>query len=383
MHEQKNKSDLIAAVFMVKDESVSIQPTLSSFYQQGIRHFFVFDTGSIDNTVELAMAFFEEHKIDGCVQQEPFIDFASSRNRALELAEQHFKQVPFLLMPDAEWFLHGGEALLDFCASEVKKQTSQYLVCMRMGRIEFYTTRLFRTSSKVRFKGVVHEAPEATATQIKVPAFAFFENKATVEGREKSHKRWHQDLKLLFAAHVDDATDSRTAFYLAQTYECLNELERAYAMYQVRETLNGWDEENFVTLYRLGYLAEARHQDNSQLGWAKAMDYYLKAFSKRPQRIEPLIKIAEHYWPDNIQSCYLFASYAYHVPYPKNDLLFVEKEFYDYSRYEIMSRCAWYMGEFSLGEQATRLALKVRPKETHLLRNLEMYQQKTGTKSTA
>lgn len=378
MDKQKNKSDLIAVVLMVKDESVSIQPTLSSFFDEGIRHFFIFDTGSTDNTIELARAFFEDHSLDGYVQQEPFIDFASSRNRALELAEQHFMSIPFLLMPDAEWFLHGGKSLFDFCADEVLKQTSQYLVCMKMGRIEFYVPRLFRTSSKIRFQGVVHEVPEAPAAQLKIPISVYFEIIATERGKIKSNKRWRQDLKLLFAAHVDDPDNPRTAFYLAQTYECLNDFDSAYRMYQVREKLNGWDEENFITLFRLGGLAKTRHQDNPQLGWAIAMDYYLKAFSNRPQRIEPLIMIAEHYWPENIQSCYLFARNAYDCPYPKNDLLFVEKEMYDYSRYELMSRCAWYMGEFTLGEQATRLALNARPNVPHLLKNLELYQQQNA-----
>jgi tetratricopeptide (TPR) repeat protein len=375
----KNKSDLLAVVLMVKNESVSIEATLSSFFHEGIHHFFIFDTGSTDNTVQLAMAFFEKHQLAGCVRQEPFIDFSSSRNRALELAEQHFVTIPFLLMPDAEWFLYGGEQLLDFCAKEALEQTSQYMIRMKINRVEFYTSRLFRRSAQVRFSGVVHEAPVASLAPGKAPDSVCFELKASEQGKTKSSERWRQDLKLLFAAHIDNPTDSRTAFYLAQTYECLQDFERAYDMYQVREKLNGWDEENFMTLFRLGGLAQIKHKNNPELGWAIAMDYYLKAFSNRPHRIEPLIKIAEHFWPNNIQTCYLFIRYAYDVPYPEKDLLFVDKELYDYTRYEIMSRCAWHMGEFSLGEQATRLALNAQPNIPHLLKNMELYQKKMTT----
>ena len=381
MNRQKDTSDLVAVVLMVKDESISIQPTLRSLFQQGLRHFLIFDTGSTDNTIELAKAFFAEHRMEGCVQQEPFIDFASSRNRALALAEQHFINIPFLLMPDAEWFFHGGADLFVFCAEEERKQTPQYLVRMKMGQMEFYAARLFRTVSKVRFKGVVHEAPDGLTAQVKTNTAVYFEIKATGRGQIKSHKRWRQDLQLLSAAHLEDSSNPRTAFYLAQTHECLNDIENAYKMYQVRERLNGWDEENFVTLFRLGRLSELRYPEDPKLRWAVAMDYYLKAFSKRPQRIEPLIKIADHFWPENIPSCYLFTRYAYDIPCPKNDLLFVEKEMYDYSRYELMSRCAWYMDEFALGEQATRLALNARPNVAHLLKNLELYQQKLAEKT--
>ncbi|MFA6303773.1 MAG: hypothetical protein WC627_11680 [Legionella sp.] len=381
MEIQKDKSDLLAVVIMVKDEAISIQATLNSYFEEGIRHFFVFDTGSTDNTIALTQEFFKKNKLNGSIQQEPFIDFATSRNRALELAEHHFATIPFLLMPDAEWFLHGGKHLLDFCEKEELNQTTQYLVCMKLNRIEFYTARLFRSASKVRFKGVVHEAPDATPIQVKAPATAYFEIKATEQGIAKSHKRWRQDLKLLFSAHIDDPTHPRTAFYLAQTYECLGDTENAFAMYKVREKINGWEEENYVTLFRLGRLAETKYQDNPQLGWSIAMDYYLKAFAMRPHRIEPLIKIADHYWPDNVQTCYLFARHAYTIPFPKNDLLFVEKEMYDYSRYEIISRCAWYVGEYALGEQATLMALNARPNTAHLLKNLTLYQQKNAVKT--
>ena len=245
-----------------------------------------------------------------------------------------------------------------------------------MGQMEFYVPRLFRTSSHVRFQGVVHEAPDAPPFQVKTPMVVYFDVNTTEKGRIKSQQRWHQDLQLLLTAQAKDPTHPRTAFYLAQTYECLNDIENAYKMYQVREKLNGWDEENFITLFRLGRLAQAKHPDNPALGWPIAMDYYLKAFSMRPTRIEPLIAIADYFWPNNIQACYLFARYAYDRPYPNNDVLFVEKEMYVYARYEIMSRCAWYMNEFVLGEQATRLALNARPNTPHLLRNLALYQEK-------
>ena len=51
---------------------------------------------------------------------------------------------------------------------------------------------------------------------------------------------------------------------------------------------------------------------------------------------------------------------------------------YYYDRYEIMSRCAWYMGEYALGAEATLKALALQPNMPHLNRNLELYQEKIG-----
>src|SRR3990167_10835635 len=107
-----------------------------------------------------------------------------------------------------------------------------------------------------------------------------------------------------------------------------------------------------------------------------AMNYFLNAFAMRPHRIEPLVRIANHLWPTNAPSCYLFIKQAYDMPYPKEDTLFIEKNMYLFDRYEIMSRCAWYMGDYTLGEQATLLALEVAPHLPHLQRNLSLYRSK-------
>jgi tetratricopeptide (TPR) repeat protein len=289
----------------------------------------------------------------------------------MELAEQHFPDTAFFLMPDAEWYLHHHDALITFCENEKLRDTPLYLIKIKMNSTEFTTARLFRASARIRFKGIVHEAPELLA-QVKTPDPIYFEVKASHHGIEKSQLRWQRDLPLLTNAYEQNPEDPRTTFYLAQTYECLGMLEKAYEFYQRRSALKGWDEENFITLFRLGYLAERINL------WAIAMEYYLQAFSLRSHRIEPLVKIAEHYWSSNIQTSFLFIRHAYDIPYPKTDLLFIEKEMYDYTRYEIMSRCAWYMKQYTLGEEATLLALAIHPGMEHLHSNLKLYREKLG-----
>ncbi len=371
----RKKAPLVAIALMVKNEEVSIQATLYSMFKAGIHDFFILDTGSTDKTVEIALAFFKQHQLNGYLKQEAFVDFATSRNRTLELTKQHFAHIPFVLMPDAEWFLRNGIELLSFCEQQQHQDTPLYSLTIKMNELEFTVARLFRTNSTIQFKGVVHEVPEI-GTHFKVPDPVYFDVQATYKGVEKTKKRWLQDLIMLTKVYETEPTDARNTFYLAQTYHCLNDVENAFRFYQYRSQLQGWDEENFITLLRLGELATKANQDNKLLAWATAMDYYLKAHALRPHRIEPLVQIADYYWPDNIQTCYLFASAAYKKPYPTNDLLFINQDAYRYTRYEIMSRCAWYVGEFALGEEATLLALKAKPGTPHLLNNLKLYQDK-------
>jgi glycosyltransferase involved in cell wall biosynthesis len=377
-----NRSSLLAVVLMVKNEELTIAATLAPLLEQGIRHFFIFDTGSTDNTLSVSEQLLRQAQAIFHLAQEPFIDFATSRNRALTLAEEVFADIPFMIMPDAEWCLSNVSALLRFCERQLPLNTNLFFLRIVMNDVlEFYTARLFRTSAKIRFEGSVHEVPAAKVDE-KVPDDIYFDYKQIPLSAEKSVARWQRDLVLLLKEYGEQhEPQPRTLFYLAQTFECLENLHEAYHYYQLRSTIMGWDEENFITLFRLGQIVEKLSQTDSKFTWQQAEQYYLRAFSLRPQRIESLVRIADHYWPENIPLCYLYANYACDAPYPSEDLLFVEKKLYQYTRFEILSRCAWHMGKFHQGLQATQCALQAEPDTSHLLNNLELYQEKIGKKS--
>jgi glycosyltransferase involved in cell wall biosynthesis len=370
---------------MVKNEAETVIPTLTPLLENGVRHFFIFDTGSTDNTLAVCQKLLEEAGVIYHLVQEPFIDFSTSRNRALTLAEEVFSEIPFMLMPDAEWRLINVKGLLRFCEQQLALNTNLFLMRIVMNDVlDFYTPRLFRTQAKIRFVGSVHELP-APLVEGKLPDTIYFDYQQASLSAEKSTARWKRDLVLLLKEYGElegQEPQPRTVFYLAQTFECLENLHEAYHYYKLRATMQGWDEENFITLFRLGQLVEKLSKIDSNFTWQQAEEYYLKAFSLRPQRIEPLVRIADHYWPDNVPLCYLYASYACEVPYPSDDLLFVEKILYNYTRFEILSRCAWHMGKFQQGLRATERALSAEPDMPHLLNNLQLYREKIGNKYT-
>lgn len=360
--------NLLTVVLMVKNEEHVMRPTLQPFVDAGVKHFLIFDTGSTDQTIAVTEDFFAQHGVtDGVILQEPFIDFATSRNRALDLAEEIFPESTFFLMLDAEWYLQNVEGLLDFCKTNEEEFYPAYLVRIFDGSLDFYTARLIRRGSKLRFAGVVHEVLDFFCSE-KVPADIFFKREVTRMGQEKSKKRWERDYDLLLQEHERDPNNSRTIFYLAQTCECLGNLHEACKWYKVRASLWGWEEENFMALYRLGEIYQ-------RLGnWEKALHNYLESFSRYPSRAEPLIRIAQYYWDHNSPAlCYLFSRRAVEIPYPCSDVLFVQKDLYDFIRYDLLGRSAWYVGEYLLGKEAVEKALEVHPNLGYLQGNLECY----------
>lgn len=367
--------DLLVAVLMVKNEAHVMERTLQPLVDGGISSFFILDTGSTDMTIAVTRDFFAKNNIvQYHIMQEPFVNFASSRNRALALTEAAFPHAHFMLMIDAEWLVHGVDTLRAFCVSHTADSDPLYLIRVVNACDTFYHPRLIRTHCQVRFVGGVHEVPNIITT-LKLPDDIYIERTVTAVGTEQSRKRWQRDVGILMTEHMQEPLNARTLFYLAQTFDCLDDLENACIWYEKRLTVPGWPEETFMASYRLAQVLE-RLASTGHGSWDEAHRQYLHAYSLRPARAEPLVRLADHYWSvGDYPLCYLFAHAAVQIPYPHDDLLFINYEFYDYYRYDLLGRAAWYLGKFEEGENAVRQALSARPSFMHLKSNLGFYTQ--------
>jgi len=365
--------DLLVLVLMVKNEAHVMERTLQPLVDGGITSFFIFDTGSTDTTVAVARDFFEKNSVEKYhIIEEPFVNFSYSRNRALDLTEAAFPAAHFILMIDAEWLVHGVDRLLIFCAEHASDSDPLYLIRMVNWSDIFYHPRLIRTHQHVRFVGGVHEVPNIISTH-KVPDDIYIERTTSAIGIEQSRRRWHRDAEILMAEHMQDPSNTRTLFYLAQTFDCLNDLTNARLWYEKRLSILGWPEETFMASYRLAQVLE-RLAVTGACSWDEAHAEYLRAFSMRPTRAEPLVLLAEHYWSvGNYPLCYLFAHAAVQIPYPQEDYFLINRAFYDYYRYDLLGRAAWYLGKYTEGEAAVKQALIARPDLAHLHNNLALY----------
>lgn len=365
---------LLVAVLMVKNEALVITETLQPFVDGGVTDYLIFDTGSTDGTQEVVSTFFKENGLSNFhIVQEPFIDFSTSRNHALDAAQSLFPHATFMIMPDAEWYMHNTHGLLQFCSDHQHDCQPAYLVPIRSTTLSFFTSRLIRCRAGVRFVGSVHEVLN-TLTSVTLPQDIYFEWRPSQKGMEKSTQRWQRDRDLLLKSYEQNPADPRTLFYLAQTYDCLGDSENAYAFYKKRDEMQGWPEENFITKFRLGGVAQKLAPKDDANVCPPSTQHYLAAYAARPQRAEPLINMAQYYLDKGqMHLAFLFAARAAQIPYPEKDILFVEKYLYDFVRYDILGRCAWYVGEYELGEWAMRQALRIKPDETYLQRNLKFY----------
>lgn len=371
----KNETtDLLTLSMIVKDEAATIARTLRSV-KPFIDRWVIVDTGSTDATRDIIRQ--EMTGVPGELHEKPFVDFATTRNLALDLAGT---STEFIMWLDADDELENGKALRTYLSRERNTRgpdREAYYVRVSIG-ITFDSARILRSHARWRFRGVVHEvlmhADRAPPTH-RIPD-VIIQHHPPVDAIERSRKRWERDVVLLGKALQEDPEDSRTAFYLANTYFWLKRYEEAEPAFQRRIALGGWREELFESRMTLAKIAAARNRS-----WLEVQSKYLDAHLFAPHRAEPLHAIASHH--DGLKQhalTFLYARRGYELPFPKQDTLFVDEEVYTWKMADLVASSAYWIGEFEIGEEAARKAARARPKDPRLQKNLEFYTQRKTKK---
>lgn len=354
----------IALLMMVKNEHKRLRVTLDSVAGH-VDSLVIYDTGSEDDTVNILEEFSKQHNIPLRLKEGVFSNFSESRNVSLDFADT-FEDIDYLLLLDCNDELRGGEILRKNCEIYNDKPNTGFLICQEWwsGHYDkYYNIRLIKARKGWRYRGKVHEWMKNTRYESDEEArkdgdfvLRVEENLVLFQDRtqddDKSGKRFVRDKILLLEDHKDDPSEPRTVFYLAQTCGCIGDTEDAFYYYKLRTTLEGFWEERFHSFYRCGELSEGfRHP------WEESMKWYVKAF-EHTQRVEPLIKITEHYKDRNWILCYTFANLACNLAYPTQCILFVDKHAYDYTRWHLLGIAGWYSGFFAEGKAGCLKAIE-------------------------
>ncbi len=365
---------LLTLSMILKDEAANIARTLATV-KPFVDRWVIADTGSSDGTPEAVRAAMEGKP--GEVVHEPFVDFATTRNAALDRCGDESE---FILWLDADDALEGGAALRAFLEKHRRERGPDheaYYVRVESG-IRFDSARVLRSRARWRFKGAVHEVLTRAGRQPPVHRIdgVLVRHSVDAVSGERSRRRWERDVGLLESALANDPGDTRSAFYLALTLSWLGRNEEAAAALDRRIAMGGWAEEVYQARMQRAAVAEALGRP-----WAEVMDLYLAAHATLPHRAEPLHAIAFRYNERGEHAlCLLFARRGLDLPLPRHDRLFVDEEVYTWKLADLVGSSAYWLGELELGESAARRALRERPNDARLAKNLSFYLQKKGQK---
>lgn len=359
--------NLLTLSMIVKDEAATLARTLRSA-KPFVDRWVILDTGSTDGTQEVIRR--EMAPVSGELFEEPFVDFATTRNRGLDLAGE---ATEFVLWLDADDELENGKALRAFLERERAARgpdREAYFVRVALG-IQFDSPRILRSRAGWRFRGVVHEVlvhEDRPPPSHRVPEALIRHHRDEVSAA-RSKKRWERDVGLLGQALAKDPGDTRAAFYLAETWLWLGRYEQAEAAFARRIAMGGWAEEIFES-----YMGIARCGAGRNLPWPEVLSRWLDAHLAAPHRAEPLHAIAMHHDTRKEHALtYLYARRGYDLPLPARDRLFVDEEVYAWKMADLVASSAYFLGEFSVGEAAAEKAVKARPNDARLRQNLGFY----------
>jgi len=345
------ENKLIAAVIMAKDEARYIHVTIESVKNE-VDGIILFDTGSKDNTVSVVRDLAQGAKLSFHLLEGDFEDFAKSRNRLLKFADT--LNYDFLLLLDCNDELRVTQSLKTYLKS-LDPGIDAFLVQQQWfigsETLQYFNNRLIRPNKGFLYEGVVHEYLNTngrkTATADK-DVMTIYQNR-TIDDK-KSCKRWENDLILLEKELARDVTNSRTQYYLAQTYDCLNMKPQATDMYSIRaENCLGFQEERFIAMMKI---AELSSDYGDKIKW------YFKAYL-HDHRAEPLVELSKLFREKKeLNLSFNMAKTACDLEYPTKRMFLVNKKCYDHDRWQEMSISAYYVGKLEEGKASCLKAIE-------------------------
>jgi glycosyltransferase involved in cell wall biosynthesis len=322
---------VVAWSAIVKNESAILPRCVASLLPH-IDAAVVVDTGSTDGTPELLTRLFADAGKPLELVKAPFVNFEQARNAALKAARASPLEWEWLILCDADMSLNVSDP------DWVKKLNGGPAYDMRQtsgGALSYYNRRLVHRSATGKFVGVTHEFLQVDSAG-RIEGAAFIDH---ADGANRPEKL-HRDLALLEKALRTEKRPGlveRYTFYLAQTLYDLGRFTEAIKAYRERVALGGFPEERWYAQFRRALCCQ--HMDQTHA----FVFNMLAAYQMRPTRAEPLVALAKHYRErgDNHASL-LFSTAALALPYPKDDLLFVDDHANRHGARDEFSICAWY-----------------------------------------
>lgn len=313
--EQPSKKT-ICLNMIVKNESKVIKRCLESA-KPIIDYWVIVDTGSTDGTQQIIKDFMKE--IPGELHERPWVNFGHNRTEAIKLAKN---KADYVLFIDADEVFE----ITPFLFKQNKLEKDLYFALTEYSGMNYFRPQLAKNDLNWEWKGVVHETLDSPDLKTKGVLFGIKDIVNTDGARSTDPQKFQKDAKLLEEALAKDPTDTRNAFYLAQSYRDAGDNANALEAYKRRVAMGGWEEEIFWSKLQIAHLQKA-------LGMTPEtyLASYQEAYDYRPARAEPLYYLANYYrTKENYEKGYEFASKGAKTPLPTRDVLFVDRWIYEY-----------------------------------------------------
>jgi tetratricopeptide (TPR) repeat protein len=314
----------------------------------------ILDTGSTDNTINIINKVLVGKK-HGNLYQEPFINFRESRNRLLDLAGTSCK---FNIMLDDTYVVQGD---LRGFLTEVRgdQYANSFTLYIKSDDTQYGSNRIIKSNSGLRYIHTIHEViTDKNNINVVIP-----QSKATIDDRrfdymeKRTQERKQLDLKLLYEEVEENPNDPRAYYYLAQTYNLLEDYENAYKYFLKRAefTNSGFIQE------RVDAVFEAARVANFKLNkpWSECLSLYEQCYKIDESRPEALYFIGIHYYLENdYKKAFPYFKKAFENGYPTHCQYSLKPTLSFHFCPKFLTKICYQLEEYELGENAARFFLQ-------------------------
>ena len=317
-----------ACLAMIMKNEGPILPRLFESIQGFVSEYCIVDTGSTDDTIDVLKSI----DVSGVLVEEPFVDFATTRNFLLDMCRAR-TTCDYLVLLDADMVLKVSPEW-DWAELDGKDVYKMFQV----SSVEYENVRIIkRTADRIKVVGATHEyydVPSEYSAGLLPKHLVYIDDVG--DGKAKGNK-FERDERLLLRELEKEPDNVRTIFYLANTLKDQGKYREAIPFYKKRVAMGGWFAEADYSLYMLSACYLALDDVDDARAYAERA-----AFNVAAPRAEPLYFLALYFHrQDRYELAWHYATLAGTILKPHvSQALFIFNDIYDYwVAYEQASLC--------------------------------------------
>jgi len=338
---------LLELVMIVKNSSELLLNCLTAI-KPYIDSYTILDTGSTDGTQDIIWDVMKD--VNGSLYEEPFIDFSTSRNRALDLAGDKCK---YTIMLDDTYCIQNGDSMRSVLEREYTNENPiGFLIkIFDQYNYEYYSNRIFKTKHNIRYKYKIHEIPDCDDTRIKqLDEFSIFDE-TNLYMKIRSKNRLAKDIEWLEYEHSLDPKEPRHLYYLGKiNIEYKNFKKGVKYLDKYIDKID----KNTEGMFNALYLKVITIDRQLEYPWNDVEKILLSLCRRYPNRAEPFFYMGYHYSVLNQHNkAYEWLVKAINIPKPRQ-LLGLEGDIYNTEIPYMLANSAILTKRFEIAENILR-----------------------------
>ena len=366
----------ITLCMIVKNETHVIERCLRSV-ASSIDRYDITDTGSTDGTQDAIKKIMDELGVPGEVHQSDWKGFGDHGGKMGSRTESLINCDG---KADYAWVIDADDSAVGTIELPTNCDADAYSLKIQRGDFVWWRNQIFKISSGWKYEGILHEYASTSKENPKIERlFGDYGIDARTEGARNVGispvEKYSKDAETLENALIDTPDSTRYQFYLAQSYFDSQQFEKSLVAYEKRVEMGGWPEEVFYSMYRVAIIKGITEKSNEEIIRA-----FEECYNYKPDRAEPLYQISRIYRSLGKNAlAFMFAKTGLEIPYPQQDILFIQEEIYKYALLDEVGATAFYAGKPHMGYAACKRLLEENliPDE-HRARVTENYESYTN-----